>query len=235
MGVLVLLAAAVPALAVPILVPSTGAGSVEGAAEATWRFRFCGASPTGCVGAFSTPFETNLTAGYPTGFWLPNDATSQWISPQSNYSAFLSDPAGYYQWRLSFDLTGLDPATASLQFRVVSDDPFAGYSLNGAAISGGIPGSGYAAFSSLITVSTGFVPGGNTFDLFVLNAPPNGPNPTGIRVEMNGTANAIVVSPPGPGGSPIPEPSSFVYGSLGLLALGWRWTRAASQTRPRRE
>ncbi len=206
----------------PITLPNTGVGSVAGAAEANWRLRFCGASIAACAGAFSTPFETDLGAGFPSGFWLANDATSQWISPQGNYSALGSDPEGFYQWQLTFDLAGLNPATASINFRVVSDDPFAGFAVNGNAVSGAIPGSGYTPFSSNIAVASGFVGGVNTFNLFVQNAPPNGPNPTGIRVELTGNADPFPVNPPNPN---IPEPSTLALFSSGLLFLAWRRTR----------
>jgi hypothetical protein len=57
------------------------------------------------------------------------------------------------------------------------------------------PISYYIGFSTF-SISNGFLPGVNTLDFSVFNGPngnSNGPpgNPTGLRVELSGTANPV--------------------------------------------
>ena len=59
--------------------------------------------------------------------------------------------------------------------------------LNGATT--GVTSDGnFGALGNAFTISTGFVAGLNTLD-FVVNNAGTGINPTGVRVELSGTAN----------------------------------------------
>ena len=50
--------------------------------------------------------------GYPIGPWLADDTISAWIGP--NNDAQVDGPVGNYDYRTTFNLTGFNPATASL-------------------------------------------------------------------------------------------------------------------------
>lgn len=136
---------------------------------------------------------------------------------------------GYWTFmvfRQTFDLTGYDPNTVNLQFQWAADDSgeiFAdrgswipAFSLNGGALtnypgstpSGRIPTYGY---SSIVTLTSGFVSGLNTIDFYV---------------EGNGVTDGFALktinfsaSPSQP--SPTPEPATlFLIGSgLGLAGF----------------
>jgi hypothetical protein len=150
------------------------------------------------------------TAGYPSS-WLGVDSSSvsAWIGPNT----FVSDgPAGDYNYRTTFDLTGLDPATASLIGQWSTDNTGVDILING--VSTGITATGpagtpEASFTQWTTFSigSGFVGGVNTLDFIVNNQSATGANPTGLRVEISGNAAAA------------PEPASFVLIGAGLLAL----------------
>jgi hypothetical protein len=79
--------------------------------------------------------------------------------------------------------------------------------LNGHS-TGNANGAQFVAWTALTINSGFFVAGVNTLD-FIVN---NGGGPTGLRVEISGTAD--------PTGTTIPEPVSFVLLGAGLGALG---------------
>ena len=89
------------------------------------------------AGTQITPFAPYVvdTNGYPfTGdaaAWLANDATSQWIGVQSNYYNFGQDPVGDYDYRTTFNLTGLNPATAIVAFQFTVDNVLEEVLING--------------------------------------------------------------------------------------------------------
>jgi hypothetical protein len=62
--------------------------------------------------------------------------------------------------------------------------------LNGTST--GITAGGFSGWSSF-TITSGFVAGLNTLDFVVVNTG-SSPNPTGLRVELSGTAQANVVT-----------------------------------------
>jgi len=138
--------------------------------------------------------------GFPIGPWVGDDSISAWIGP--NNDAQLDGPVGSYDYRTTFDLTGLNPATASLTGQWSVDNEGLDILING--VSKGITAGGFSAFTGL-SISSGFVAGVNTLD-FIVN---NDGGPTGLRVEISGTAEA----------SAAPEPASFVLIGAGLLAL----------------
>jgi hypothetical protein len=137
-----------------------------------------------------------IVANPPAGAWLSNTVTSRWISPSANQSqSDGGNPVGTYTYRTTFDLTGLDPGSASITGQWATDN--SGFILiNGSSTGQTIP-LGFPAFQSFtpFSISTGFIPGINTLDFVTNNAPCECVNPTGLRVELSGTANS---------GSPIP-------------------------------
>jgi hypothetical protein len=77
--------------------------------------------------------------------------------------------------------------------------------INGLSTGNAVPVPGYESFHDF-SISGGFVPGVNTLDFLVLN----GAGPTGLRVEMIGTA--------------VPEPGGlmlFGVAAGGLTVFGW--------------
>ena len=159
-------------------------------------------APTGAATTLRVATSAN---GYPIPPWLGDDRLSAWIGPNSD--AALDGPAGNYDYRTTFSLTGFDAATASIVGRFAADDSGI-VLLNGIAVTG-VQSLGFSSFTPF-TIDRGFVAGINTLD-FVVN---NGGGPTGLRAEMTGTANA----------SAVPEPSTLAVlalpaGLAGLLTL----------------
>jgi hypothetical protein len=139
--------------------------------------------------------------GFPIGPWLGDDSISAWIGPSND--AQLNSPNGIYDYRMTFDLTGFKPATALLSGQWAADDS-ANMLING--VPTGTNATGFSAFTGF-SITSGFIAGVNTLDFIVLNA---GGGPTGLRVEISGTADAATA---------IPEPVSLVLLGAGLIAL----------------
>jgi len=135
-------------------------------------------------------------SGWPFPFWLGDDSFSTWIVPNKNVEN------ASFTYRTTFDLTGLNPATAVITGQWATDDRGLSVLLNGADTLTPV-WMRLDAFGGF-TISSGFVSGLNTLDFVVLN----GGGPTGLRVEMTGTA------------APVPEPTTFLAGALLLLPLG---------------
>jgi hypothetical protein len=135
---------------------------------------------------------------------VPNDAHSGWIGFQDSSS---SSPHGDYTFGLSFDLTGYDPATASLS-GLWAADQFGSINLNGAATGVSVADGNWNAgsFPNLnpFTISSGFHSGINTL-AFVVTEPDDF---DGLRVSsLMVTAN------------PVPEPSTAALLAIGCAAI----------------
>jgi hypothetical protein len=171
-------------------------------------------SLTSVPGGSTTAIRVRTSAGgFPVPPWLGDNSTSAWIGPNNDTAD--DGPVGSYTYRTTFDLTGLNPATANLSGQWSTDNNGLNILING------IPTgffTGFTSFSdgfSAFTISSGFVSGINTLD-FVVN---NGGGPTGLRVEVSGTAAAV------------PEPTSLaLFGMIGFGAVavyGWRRRKQA--------
>lgn len=111
-----------------------------------------------------------------TGPWLPNTANSKWIGPRSETSgAALGD----YTYRITFNLEGLDPATARIAGMWAADDGGTDILINGQS-TGQTTASGFTALTPF-SITTGFIAGLNTLD-FRLNNSAVGY--TGLRIEQ---------------------------------------------------
>jgi len=143
------------------------------------------------------------------GPWLNNTSISKWIAPRFNTSGAAG---GNYTYRTTFDLTGLDPSTASISGLWATDNAGLDILLNGQPTGNANP-TQFSAFTPFtIGIGSPFVSGINTLD-FQLNNASTGY--TGLHVQFS-SANAAV----------IPEPSTLAIWSLGLLGLiGWRRRR----------
>jgi hypothetical protein len=118
------------------------------------------------------------------GRWVPSGFTSGWISIRPD--AGTHNPLGQYIYRTTFDLSGLDVTTAMLMGRMATDDPGT-VLLNGAAT--GVQSCCYHRWTEF-SLTSGFVAGLNTLDFVVANS---GGGPTGLRVEVSGSADVSVV------------------------------------------
>lgn len=138
--------------------------------------------------------------GYPVGLWLGDSVTSAWIGP--NNDGAVDGPLGLYTYRTTFDLTGLNPATATISGQWATDDRGEIW-LNGVDTLNAnvIEFGSWTSFS----LTGGFVAGINTLDFVIDNI---GGGPTGVRVEMRGEA------------TPVPEPTTVLAGALLLLPFG---------------
>jgi YD repeat-containing protein len=119
--------------------------------------------------------------GWPIPPWLANGPTSKWIAPRPDQVN--GNALGYYTYRITFNLTGYDAATAQLTGQWAADDAGT-MKLNGANVS---TSNGFTAFTAF-TITSGFTPGLNTLDFVVINGGSSA-NPSAVRVEISGTVS----------------------------------------------
>jgi hypothetical protein len=146
-------------------------------------------------GTQPTPFPAYVTntngCPIPTA-WLADNTTSQWVSVQSNYTCSAQDPVGDYDYRTTFELTGLDPESALLTFQFIADNQLLDVRVNGTSLGITFPvPPNFTTWSGPYVISNNFVTGTNALDFIVYNSPPNGGNPSGLRVQISGTATAL--------------------------------------------
>jgi hypothetical protein len=139
------------------------------------------------------------------GAWIANTATSKWITPALNQGTSFDPSAnGTYSWKLSFDLSGFNAATANFSGRFAADNS-AVVKLNGVQV--GTAG-GFSSFSSF-NANSGFYSGLNTLEFVVTNLAQGSGNPTGLRVEFL-QSNV----------TPVPEPETYAMLLAGLGLMG---------------
>jgi RHS repeat-associated protein len=185
---------------VPITIYSTGVVSsgvlaADGAVDG--HYSLIGSADSATPGP--NTFVVNSTA-WPIPPWLAEGPNSKWIGPYAYSGGAISSASGSYTYRTTFNLTGLNPATAVLTGQYAADDT-AVINLNGVTVFS--TSQGFAAFQSF-TINSGFAAGVNTLDFVVTNSTYSGTNPTGLRVDISGTAisgsggTPVTLSPPGP-------------------------------------
>ena len=195
--------AASSAQANPILLFNTGLTG-EGSVDPNYQLISGPTCPLPPCAAFVT-----VDDAFPIGpRWMVNSATSKWIEPLSGTTDI--HPAGTYIYRTTFDLTGLDPLTASISGGWAVDDGGPNILINNIP-TGQINTTGFGAFTPFM-ITSGFLLGINTLDFVVTNAVQATFNPTGLRVEMTGTAD-----PKAP--TPVPGPATVTLVTAGLGAL----------------
>lgn len=148
--------------------------------------------------------------------WLANDAVgtpggSSWIGTVNPGATSVAP--GLYSYTTTFDLTGLDPNTASITMLLAVDNSV-NVLLNGNPT--GISHAGFASFSGPMVLNSGFQAGVNTLQFDVTNAG-TGPNPAGLRVEFTSATAAL----------PVPEPVTASLVLFGAVILLGRRRRSA--------
>jgi hypothetical protein len=115
--------------------------------------------------------------------WISNDPASMWIGPVNPGTANVAH--GRYNYRTRFDLTGYNPANATVELNIAVDNELEDVLINGTST--GIKFTGFNQFGPTQRIAGGFRPGINTFDFLTLNHG-DSPNPAGLRVKAIGKA-----------------------------------------------
>ena len=178
---------------------NTGAGLANGSVDQNYALTVISEGTTGLA-----TFGYASDSVHPN--WMGSDGLSKWLTPGSNATTSF-DPSsnGVYDWKLSFDLTGYDAATASFSGQFAADNAATVW-LNGVQLTTASTG-GYKSWTSFAATS-GFQSGINTLDFKVTNYAQTSGNPTGLRVEFTASSVAAV---------PEPETYAMLLAGLGLM------------------
>jgi hypothetical protein len=130
------------------------------------------------------PNDANSTKAYvvsnPLGDWVANTETSQWIGPAADPQAEPMPAVGFYKYRLTFDLTGYDPANTFVSGNTAAYEGLHDIYLNNTLVPGNRRAGAQASFAPF-TLTSGFKAGQNILDLMVFNT--STPKATGLQVQ----------------------------------------------------
>ncbi len=165
--------------------------------------------------------------GYPINPWLAHGPNSKWIAPMASQAT--GNLPGDYIYRLSFDLTGLDPDTVVITGKWSSDNGASDIRVNGQSTGLTYDGN-FAALSGIWTITQGFRDGSNSLD-FVINNAGSSANPTGFRAELSGTAEPLpppdtpvsITEQPQAAGVELQDPAAFSVRASGGRPLHYQW------------
>jgi hypothetical protein len=148
--------------------------------------------------------DTVFVASTVDGLYFPDSATSKWIGPATTLIGPLPLATGTYDYRLTFDLSGMNPATANITGQWSTDNNGV-IKINGVTTSNTTDVTAYTALHPF-TISSGFVAGINQLDFVVTNTDAT----TALRVDgLQGSVSA-------------PEPAGLVFLGLGGVVWGRR-------------
>lgn len=174
----------------------------------TLTVNYLGTGPNTFVAKGASPTESTAQGVPPNwpdtpGTWA-SDPTAQWIAPQADVVGIPGVGVNtFYTYQTTFNLTGFSLSNVQLSGHFTADNYISQVALNGVPIytGGGCIAGGNFSFENLtpFSVSSGFNPGVNTLSFNITNdvcANSNGgPNPTGLLVDVAGTADAAVPEP----------------------------------------
>lgn len=103
---------------------------------------------------------------YPPDTWAPSTETAQWVGPAADPQAEPMPEVGFYRYRLSFDLTGYDPANVFVSGHVACAQGLDDIYLNGQIIPGYRNASQPATLAPF-SITSGFKAGVNDLDFRV--------------------------------------------------------------------
>jgi hypothetical protein len=152
-----------------------------------------------------------------TGPWLANSAASKWIGPKLNTVDALG---GDYAYKVSFDLTGFDPATAVVLGGWATDNGGTDIRLNGTSL--GLLNNAQFSVLTPFELGSGFVAGKNTIEFLVNNT---ADGYTALRVE--GLRVGAIRSASAPSVT-IESTATGVRVAWPVSATGFRLTSAAT-------
>lgn len=183
------------AFAAPISIFNTG---VNSAGVGAGGLALGGSDSHYSIGMDMTPFVVTHPA------YVANNATSQWIWG-NGLTGFET-----YTFTTTFDLTGLNAATAVLNGLWGADNQGLDIILNGVSTGDTLLGVVVGNFNQLhaFTLESGFIAGLNTLSFVIQN---NG-GPGAFRAQFVGTADLA--------SSDVPEPGTLALVAVALLAAG---------------
>jgi len=137
------------------------------------------------VGAVDANYQVNGGSAYvvsnvPTSY-SAGTSSSQWIGLNADFTQNVA--SGYTSYETNFDLTGVDPTSASLTGFVSSDDTVEIF-LNEISVGQGCS-NGCTSSRTAFTITSGFRHGLNVLSFKVGNS---NPSPSGLQVSVSGIA-----------------------------------------------
>jgi hypothetical protein len=181
---------------------NTGAGFSANAQDTSYALSVIAGSTSG-LGDYG--YVADMSGWPDAGPWIGSGKASKWLTPTVDEGqSFDPSVTGKYSWKLNFDLTGFNQATASFSGQWAADNVGV-VKLNGTQIGSSNSFSSWSAFSA----NSGFLSGINTLEFLVTNTQQAGGNPTGLRVEFATSAVAAV-----------PEPETYAMLLVGLGLMG---------------
>src|SRR5439155_4775912 len=181
----------------------------------------------------------------PAGTWAANGPDSRWIAPVANQDV-TSDGgnlSGFYTYRITFDLSGLDPATTQMSGKWAVNGAMPDVILNGKSTGLQIGPFEPDRLLRPFAINSGFISGVNTLDFVVTATGTAGElSATGLRVELQGTTGQLpantpptILEQPGPQELIVIEGDAAAFSGVavrGSTPLSYQWRRVSGPDVP---